>query len=118
MFQHGRTGLSRKELDLELFILKRDRTADQSEGGKTVGVDPTVMTAEQARKLAEKIKKKGGADLKPVPQNLIDLVWGKEQPTRPNEKVQVLDVKYAGKKFEEKLTDLRKELEKKKSKGM
>jgi Xaa-Pro aminopeptidase len=76
------------------------------------------MTAEQARKLSEKIKKKGGADLKPVSQNLIDLVWGKEKPTRPNEKIRALDVKYAGKKFEDKLADLRKELEKKKSKGM
>lgn len=25
----------------------RNRTADQSEGGKTVGVDPTVVTARQ-----------------------------------------------------------------------
>ena len=94
------------------------RTADQSEGGKTVGVDPTVMTAEQARKLSEKITKKGGSDLKPISQNLVDLVWAKEKPTRPNEKVKVLDVKYTGKKFEEKLADLRKELEKKKSQGI
>lgn len=94
------------------------RTADQSEGGRTVGVDPTVVTGSDARKLVDKIKKKGGTTLKPVSENLIDLVWGTDKPGRPNEKIKSLDVQFAGKKFEEKLADLRKELEKKKSEGM
>lgn len=93
-------------------------TADQSEGGKAVGVDPAVITASEARKLSEKIKKKGGSSLKPVSENLVDTVWGKDKPARPNEKVIVLDVKYAGKKFEDKIEELRKELDKKKSAGM
>jgi Xaa-Pro aminopeptidase len=71
-----------------------------------------------SRKLADKIKKKGGADLRPVPENLVDLAWDSEKPERPSEKAFVLDVKYAGKKFEEKLDDLRKELEKKKASGI
>ena len=72
----------------------------------------------ESRKLSDKIKKKGGAELKPVSENLVDTVWGKDKPARPNEKVIVLDVKYAGKKFEDKIEELRKELEKKKSAGM
>lgn len=32
-------------------------TAEQAAGGKVVGVDPTVITAPEARKLGEKIKK-------------------------------------------------------------
>ena len=44
-------------------------------------------------------------------------VWGKDRPPRPNEVVKVLGVEFAGKKFEEKLEDLRKEVEKKKSPG-
>jgi len=83
-----------------------------------VGVDPAVITASESRKLSDKIKKKGGAELKPVSENLVDTVWGKDKPARPNEKVIVLDVKYAGKKFEDKIEELRKELEKKKSAGM
>lgn len=75
------------------------------------------MTAE-ARKLAEKIKKKGGNSLVGIEENLIDLVWGKERPPRPNEKVKVLGDQFNGKKFQEKLEDLRKELEKKKSAGL
>ena len=60
---------------------------------------------------------KGGSELRPVKENLIDLVWGEAQPSRPREKVRVLGLEYSGKKFEEKLEDLRKELAKRKSLG-
>jgi hypothetical protein len=46
------------------------------------------------------------------------MVWHDTKPSRPYEKVMVLDTKYSGKKFEEKLEDLRKELDKKKSVGI
>ena len=38
-------------------------TAQQAEGGKVVGVDPTTITASDARKLLANIKKHGGSDL-------------------------------------------------------
>lgn len=91
-------------------------TADQVSEGKVVGVDPAVVTAASARKLAEKIQKKGG-ELKAVDKNLVDLVWGSERPPRPQEKVIVQPIEYAGKSFEDKIADLRKELDKKKSPG-
>lgn len=50
-------------------------------------------------------------------QNLVDLVWAKDKPARPNEQVIVLGTEYAGKSVPEKLEDLRKELTKKKSSG-
>ena len=50
-------------------------------------------------------------------QNLIDVIWGKDRPPRPQEEVKPLAVEFAGKKFQDKLGDLRKELEKKKSPG-
>ncbi|KAL8692279.1 MAG: hypothetical protein Q9218_002672 [Villophora microphyllina] len=112
-----------KQLDNNWQLLKQgledalsvSRTAEQSEGTHFVGVDPRLITAPEARKLAEKIKKKGGASLVGIKENLVDLVWGDERPSRPNEKVSVLDIKYAGKKFQEKVEDLRKELDKKKA---
>ncbi|KAI4095614.1 MAG: hypothetical protein LQ344_001545 [Seirophora lacunosa] len=117
-----------KQLDSNWHLLKtgledvptwQEWTAEQSEGHKTVGVDPTVITAPaEARKLTEKIKKKGGAQLIGVKANLVDLVWADERPPRPNEKVSVLGIEYAGKKFEEKIEDLRKELDKKNSAGL
>lgn len=70
-----------------------------------------------AKKLADKIKKKGGGELKSVSENLVDVVWDKNRPQRPNEKVRVHKVDYAGKEITEKLEDLRKELEKRKSPG-
>ncbi len=53
-----------------------------------------------------------------VNDNLVDVVWGKDKPSRPNEKVKVLGKEFAGKTFQEKLEDLRKELDKKKSAGL
>ncbi|KAK7707306.1 hypothetical protein SLS57_009327 [Botryosphaeria dothidea] len=115
-----------KQLDNNWELLKQglqdvptwqEWTTDQSEGGKTVGVDPTIITASDARKLAEKIKKKGGADLKSVRENLVDIVWGKSKPARPNEKVSVQPYELSGKEFSEKLSDIRQELTKRKSAG-
>lgn len=74
--------------------------------------------AADARKLAEKIKKKGGKDLVPVKDNLVDIVWSNDRPPRPNEKVMALKTDYAGKAIEAKLEELRKELAKKKSAGI
>ena len=50
--------------------------------------------------------------------NLVDLLWGDKRPPRPKEKVKALPLEFAGKNFEEKIEDLRTELEKKKSAGL
>lgn len=68
--------------------------------------------------MTEKIKKKGGAALIGVKTNLVDVVWGDDRPPRPQEKIKTLPLEFSGKKFEEKIDDLRKELEKKKSAGL
>ncbi|KAL4817111.1 hypothetical protein BDW67DRAFT_175036 [Aspergillus spinulosporus] len=60
---------------------------------------------------------KSGASLIGVSQNLVDLVWGSDRPAPPRGKVKVHPEKYAGKSFQEKVSDLRKELEKKKAAG-
>ncbi|KAF2106784.1 putative Xaa-Pro aminopeptidase P [Lophiotrema nucula] len=114
-----------KQLDGNWELLKQglqdvptiqEWTADQVETGKVVGVDPTVVTAADARKLADKIKKKGG-EYKAVKDNLVDLVWAQKRPSRPSEPVRVQQLEHSGKSFEEKIEDLRKELEKRKSLG-
>lgn len=92
------------------------RTTEQAEGGKTVGVDPTVITSTDARKLGKTLKK-SNAKLIGVADNLVDKIW-KDRPARPAEKVIVLQDKYAGKSYKEKLSELRKELDKKKTAGM
>lgn len=115
-----------KQLDGNWLLLKQglqdvptwqEWSADQSEGGKVVGVDPTVISAPEARKLSEKIKKKGGQDLVAIEDNLVDTIWGQHRPPKPQEKVKVLPVQFAGKNVKTKLEELRKELDKKKSSG-
>ena len=64
------------------------------------------------------VRKKGGAGLADIRTNLVDLVWGDARPIRPREQVKALPLEFAGKSFEEKIEDLRKELEKKKSAGL
>ncbi|OAP56630.1 hypothetical protein AYL99_08742 [Fonsecaea erecta] len=115
-----------KQLDENWLLLKQgmedvpswqEWTTEQAEGGKTVGVDPTVITASDARKLSETLKKKSHATLVGVSENLVDNIW-KDRPPRPAEKVIVLSERYAGKSFQQKLDDLRKDLKKKKAVGM
>ena len=74
--------------------------------------------AADARKLAEKIKKKGGRELVGSTSNLVDQVWGSSKPSRPNEKVAVQPLEFAGKEFEKKIEELRRTLEKRKSAGL
>jgi len=116
-----------KQLSEEWILLKQglqdvptwqEWTAEQSEGGKVVGVDPNLLSATDARKLAEKIKKRGGRDLVAVDKNLVDMVWGRDRPARPQEQVKVLPQEYAGKECSVKLEELRKDLAKKKSAGL
>ena len=52
-----------------------------------------------------------------IEKNLVDQIWGDERPSRPNEKVKVLGLEFSGKKFQEKIEDVRKGLDKKKSAG-
>ncbi|KAL1878965.1 exocyst subunit [Paecilomyces lecythidis] len=114
-----------KQLDDNWLLLKRglegvptwqEWTTEQAEGGKAVGVDPSLITASSARKLSETLNK-NGSSLVGIQQNLVDLVWGKDRPARPNEKVNVHPEKFAGKSFQEKISDLRKELQTKKRAG-
>ncbi|KAL9103508.1 MAG: hypothetical protein Q9163_001464 [Psora crenata] len=116
-----------KQLDTNWELLKQgledvptwqEWTAEQSETKKRVGVDPTVITAPDARMLDEKIKKKGGAGLIGEKANLVDAVWGDKRPPRPRERIKSLPLQFAGKKSEEKIGELRRELVKKKSAGL
>lgn len=116
-----------KQLDENWLLLKQglqdvptwqDWSADQANGGKTVAVDPELLAGSAAKKLASKIKRSGGADLLPLQQNLVDLVWGNERSPRPTNPVSVHPQKYAGKDVKTKLQELRQDLEKKNSHAM
>ena len=81
------------------------------------GISLLISTAD-ARKLEEKIKKKGGRALSAVAQNLVDIVWGDTRPKPPHEQIKPLPIEFSGKESSEKIEDLRKELEKKNGAGL
>lgn len=89
-------------------------TVSHVAGGKTVGVDPSLLSSSQARDLGEKIKENGGKELVAVSENLVDLVWGRHRPARPSNPVVFLEQQYTGKDTQTKLKELRAELEKQK----
>jgi len=65
---------------------------------------------------AESLKKSlepRNSELVSLQQNPVDIVWGKDRPIHPRNKVFVLDVKYAGETFQSKLGRLREEIKKK-----
>ena len=76
-----------------------------------------LIVPADARKLEEKIKKKGGHALSAVTPNLVDIVWGDKRPKPPNEKVKPHPIEFSGKESSEKIADLRAELEKKNAAG-
>jgi Xaa-Pro aminopeptidase len=117
---------AQKQLDKSWLLLKQglqdvptwqEWAAEQAQDDKVVGVDPRVISAPEARKLSEKIKKSGGKELVAIEDNLVDIVWGSDRPPRPDNPVKLLEQKYAGKEISVKLDELRKELAKKKSSG-
>lgn len=91
--------------------------AEQSKGGKTVGVDPLLVSGTDAKHLASLIEKAGGSELKAVDDNLIDLVWGGDQPSRPSNSVIIQPQEYTGATIKDKLTNLREVLAKRSSPG-
>ncbi|SPQ22717.1 bc1f0ce7-2f29-46ac-836b-763ee931995f [Thermothielavioides terrestris] len=88
-----------KQLDENWQLLKtgmqdvptwQEWTAEEATGGKTVGVDPALIASSVAEKLDESVKKSGGAGVKAVSENLVDLVWGSDRPPRSNNPVVLL----------------------------
>uniref|UniRef100_A0A8H7K8T0 Probable Xaa-Pro aminopeptidase P n=1 Tax=Bionectria ochroleuca TaxID=29856 RepID=A0A8H7K8T0_BIOOC len=95
----------------------QDWSAEQAAGGKVVAVDPSLLPSSSAKKLSEKIQKAGGAELLPLEENLVDLVWGDERPARPQQQVFLHPDNFSGRSLKSKLDQLRQELDKKNAAG-
>ncbi|XP_070541372.1 xaa-Pro aminopeptidase 1-like isoform X2 [Ptychodera flava] len=80
--------------------------------GSRVGVDPFLLSHEQWKQIQKHLKI-AGQTLVAVNQNLVDIVSGDERPLPPNAPVQVLDMKYAGESWEDKVINIRKQMKEK-----
>ncbi|XP_022096569.1 xaa-Pro aminopeptidase 1-like isoform X2 [Acanthaster planci] len=70
--------------------------------GARVGVDPFLFAHDQWKKFSVTLSQEG-LSLVPTVVNLVDLVWGDERPSPPFDQVTVLETKYAGVTWPEKI---------------
>lgn len=81
-----------------------------------VGVDPLLMSFSAWKPLSTALEEAGHL-LIPVAENLVDLVWD-DRPSPPQNAILPLEVRYTGKSWQEKIRDVRAEMEKKKSRAL
>ncbi|CAO3597385.1 unnamed protein product [Absidia cylindrospora] len=73
--------------------------------GSRIGLDPTLITAADARHLSADLASHGST-LVPIHENLVDLAWGDARPPAPKHKVTVQSIEFSGKAHDEKLKDI------------
>jgi len=126
LFTDGRYHLqASQELDSNWTLMKegltdvpnwKDFLTKHLEKKKKIGIDPTLITASDAKALKETLKNRE-SELVPVAFNLVDAVWGKERPTPLKNKIHPLGTKFSGRSVEEKLKFVREQLTKRKVAG-
>ncbi|TPX77230.1 hypothetical protein CcCBS67573_g01472 [Chytriomyces confervae] len=82
------------------------------EPNSKVGIDPKLVTLASARLLADSLKPASNS-LVSVTENLVDVVWGADRPAFPMNPVKSLPLEFAGRRFEDKLQDVRDAIAKK-----
>ena len=76
------------------------------EGGSVIGVDPFLISNSQFSTMKASLDK-AGMRLVSVEKNLIDAIWGTDQPSYPDNPVQPLEIEFCGKSWEEKVIEVR-----------
>ncbi|KAI7852083.1 peptidase M24, structural domain-containing protein [Circinella umbellata] len=84
--------------------------------GSRIGVDPTLITAADARLLSESLKTVDST-LVPVHANPVDKVWS-DRPGAPHDVVITHPIKFSGKSLVDKLDDVRKYIRSKDAYGV
>lgn len=114
-----------KELDSSWELMKDGIPSTPTQGewlskklppNGRVGVDPLLISYTGWKKLSTQLQESGHI-LIPCPENLIDLVWD-ERPSPPSSPVVPLPIKYAGRSWQDKVTDVRKAMLKKGAKAL
>ncbi len=116
LFVDGRyTTQAAEQVNTELLDIRqipqnktRDWLTETLKGGDSVAYDPNLHTVRQIRDLQKALSEKGIA-LKPVRHNPIDRLW-KDRPAAPTGPVQIHPLKYAGRKAEDKISELQNKL--------
>ncbi|ONI40669.1 peptidase M24 [Candidatus Epulonipiscium fishelsonii] len=102
------TGITLFKAGMEGVPTVIEYLAQNMPNDSTFAFDGRVIGMEEGLKLEKKLKDKNIKIL--YEEDLVDQVWN-NRPSLPNEKAYLLDVKYSGKSFSDKLKDLRKTME-------
>ena len=78
-------------------LSRGDWLAKNLDSGATVGVDPFLVPVSEWNNLNRSLEK-ANIKLVGVKNNLIDTVWGSNQPEQPNQPIMPLEIKFTGKK--------------------
>ena len=95
-------------------LTRGDWIANNLKSGSHVGVDPFLMSVSEWNKI-KKSAQANGIQLIEVTNNLVDAVWGPEQPGQPNKPIVPLEIKFTGKSWEDKVKEMRDEMKAKKA---
>ena len=76
------------------------------ETGAVIGVDPFLMPCTQYSTLKASLDR-AGMRLVAVEKNLIDIVWGSDQPPHPESRISPLELEFCGKAWEDKVIEVR-----------
>lgn len=75
--------------------------------GGRIGVDPFVHSVQSIKKYEEKLIEKKNITFKFLDHNIIDVLWGKQRPSKPNAPIRIHPLEYAGRSTQDKLKDIR-----------
>lgn len=78
--------------------------------GARIGVDPTLYSKRQWDSTSGELKS-NGKELVAIEQNLVDEVWEDQRPACGTDAVFDLGLEFSGKKTDEKVENVRKEME-------
>lgn len=86
-------------------ITRADWIAANAKSGAKIGYDPKLHTPDDLAKLREDLGK-NGIMLVPVPENMVDKVWGADRPTPQKFPVQIFPDHIDGRSSREKIAEI------------
>jgi Xaa-Pro aminopeptidase len=117
LFVDGRYTLqAADQVDMGIFeivqipeIEPRQWLAAQFPKGTRIGFDPRLHTRTAIARFEEGLTK-AGLELKPLPRNPVDLIWGAERPAPPNGPLSIQPLEWAGVAAADKIKALQRQL--------
>ena len=106
---------AQNQMDENWTLMKDGSTETPSQGqwltkhldaDANVGVDPFLMSVTEWKQL-ERCLESYNIKLKAVTDNLVDKVWGLNQPERPKLPIKPLEIKFSGKSWQDKSKEIR-----------